>query len=322
MSANIDRPVSGVSRNQGGGTATESGWKRFLRKYELCLMLLVPLAWYTVFCYLPMYGLQIAFKDFAILKGIWGSDWVGLKHFESFFSSYYFWRLLKNTVLINVYALVVGFPIPIALAILINEIRGKKYQKFLQNITYMPHFLSVVVMVGMLSLFLSPTQGVVNLIIRWLGGDPIAFLERPEYFKSIYVLSDVWQNMGWNAIIYIAALSGIDPTYYEAAVIDGASRLQRIIHIAIPSIMPTIIILFILRMGHMMNVGFEKVFLLQNSLNKESSDVIATFVYHAGIVQGNFSFSAAVGLFNSLINFGLLILANSLSKRLSETSLW
>lgn len=299
--------------------------KKFRRSwstFELYLMLALPIAWYVIFHYIPLYGVQIAFKDFQILQGISKSPWIGFEHFERFFSSYYFWRLLKNTVGISLYSLLIGFPAPILLALLINEIQNNKFKKLVQNITYMPHFLSVVVLVGMITLFLSPTKGLVNLAIQALGGSPIAFMERPEYFKTIYVLSDIWQNMGWSSIIYIAALSSIDPTHYEAAVIDGASRWQRILHISIPLILPTIIIMFILRMGRVMNVGFEKVLLMQNSLNKESSDIIATFVYQTGIVQGSYGFSAAVGLFNSVINFIFLILANYFSRRTSETSLW
>jgi len=296
---------------------------RALGMWELYLMLLLPLAWYVVFQYIPIYGVQIAFKDFLATRGITGSPWVGFKHFRRFFSSYYFGRLVGNTVGISLYTMALGFPLPIFLALLINEIPGKRFQKAVQNITYVPYFLSVVVIVGILNMLLHPSTGVVNRLILALGGkEAVRFLEKPEYFKTIYVVSNVWQNMGWNSIIYLAALAGVDQALHEAASIDGASRLQRINHIALPALLPTISILFILRVGTIMNVGFEKVFLMQNALNMAGSDVISTFVYRTGILGADYSFSAAVGLFNSLINFALLFGVNALSRRLQQTSLW
>jgi len=269
-----------------------------------------------------MYGVQIAFKDFIANKGISGSPWVGFKHFERFFESYYFWRLLWNTLGIGLYQLLVGFPIPIILALLINEVRSKKFSRFVQTITYAPHFLSTVVMVGILFIFLSPETGLVNKLVVWLGGEPIPFLTMPEWFKSIFVLSGVWQQMGWSSIIYIAALTGIDPQLHEAARVDGANRWQRIIHINLPGLIPTITILLILNMGTLLNVGFEKIFLMQNSLNMSASDVIATHVYRKGIIDGQYSYSAAVGLFNSVINFTLLVIVNTIARRINKTSLW
>lgn len=297
--------------------------KQVIKRYDLYLMLLLPLLWYIIFQYGPMYGLQIAFKDFNPALGFMGgSDWVGFEHFERFFSSYYFGRLLWNTFSISVLSLVIAFPIPIMLALLINEIRSTALKKWVQNVTYIPHFISVVVIVGMLSLFLDPDSGFVNVLLQSFGKDSIAFLEKPEWFKTIFIGSNIWQSMGWQSIIYVAALSGIDPQLYEAAKIDGATRFQRIIHVSLPGIFPIIIILLILDIGQFMNVGFEKILLMQNSLNLESSEVIQTFVYKNGILNGDFSYSSAIGLFNSIINFILLVLVNHFARKKAETSLW
>lgn len=297
-------------------------FKRVIIRYDLYLMLLLPITWYIIFQYVPMYGLQIAFKDFHPAFGFLGSEWVGFENFERFFSSYYFGRLIWNTLSISIYSLLVAFPIPIFLALLINEIQSAKLKKWIQNVTYMPHFISVVVIVGMLSLFLNPSSGFLNIILNGLGLESIAFMEESEWFKTIFIGSNIWQNMGWQSIIYIAALSGIDPQLYEAAKIDGATRLQRVLHVSLPSIFPVIIILLILDIGHFMNVGFEKILLMQNSLNLESSEVIQTFIYKNGILNGDFSYSTAIGLFNSIINFALLILVNRYARKKAETSLW
>lgn len=297
-------------------------WNRILRNWQLYALISPVIAYYVLFQYVPMYGIQIAFKDFIATQGIWGSPWVGFEHFDRFFNSYYFWRLIKNTLGIGLYSLAVGFPIPIILALLMNEIRAERFKKFVQTITYAPHFLSTVVVVGMMMIFLSPRYGIINHFIEMVGGQPINFMTEPSWFKSLYVLSDVWQTMGWSSIIYLAALAGIDNQLHEAARVDGATRLQRIWHINIPGIMPTIIILLILNMGSIMGIGFEKVLLMQNNLNMESSDIIATYVYRMGIQNAEYSFSAAIGLFNSVINFILLVVVNFISKRVSETSLW
>ncbi|GIP34212.1 sugar ABC transporter permease [Paenibacillus sp. J2TS4] len=296
--------------------------RMFRKNWDLYLLILPILAYYIIFHYIPMYGLQIAFKDFIASKGIWGSPWVGLKHFERFFESYYFWRLIKNTLLIGVYELVVGFPVPILLALMINEVQAKFFKRTVQTVTYAPHFLSTVVLIGMMMIFLSPESGMINQIIQRLGGEPISFMTRPEWFKTLYVFSGVWQQMGWSSIIYLAALSGVDPQLHEAARVDGAGRLRRIWHINLPGILPTIIILLILNIGSILGVGFEKVFLMQNELNKDSSDVIATYVYRSGILGAQYSFSAAVGLFNSVINFIMLISVNFIARKVGETSLW
>ncbi|TDF94850.1 ABC transporter permease [Paenibacillus piri] len=309
--------------------AAAVGWKpknallkRMRVRYELYVMLFLPLLWYAVFKYIPMYGIVIAFKDFSASKGILGSPWAGLKHFERFFESSYFWDLVWNTLSLSLYSLALGFPIPILLALIINELQKKWFRKWLQNVTYIPHFLSLVVIVGMLNIFLHPQTGKVNQLISFLGGSPVEFMSKAEWFQTVFVTSGVWQHMGWGSIIYLAALNGIDPTLYEAAKMDGATRLQRVFHVSIPGIMPTIIILFILQIGNLMDVGFEKALLMQNALNASKSDIIATFVYKNGIQGGQFSYTAAAGLFNSMIDFMLLIFVNRLARRKTDTSLW
>lgn len=296
--------------------------KPYLVNYELYLMLIPVLAFYILFLYVPMYGVLMGFKDFNPSLGVWGSPWVGLKYFERFFHSYYFIRLLKNTIGISLYTLAVGFPLPILFALFLNEIRRPRYRKFIQNVTYMPYFLSLVVVVGMILTFTSVYNGIVNEALKALGFEPINFMIQKQYFKTIYTFTNVWQYMSFNAIIYIAALSSISPTLYEAADIDGASKFKKLLHISIPGIMPTIIIMFILRIGSLMNVDFQKILLMQNDLNLEASEVISTFVYKEGILKGNYSYSTAVGLFNSVINITLLVVANHVTKKFNETSLW
>lgn len=292
------------------------------RSWQLYLIITLPVLILLVFSYGPMYGLQIAFKDFVPTKGFSGSTWVGFKHFKAFVSSYQFGRLLKNTLTISLYTLIANFPAAIILAIAVNECKSKWYKKTVQMITYAPHFISTVVMAGIVLMVLSPYSGVVNNIIQAFGGEKIDFMAKPEYFKNIYVWSGVWQTMGFNSIIYISALAGIDPTLHEAAVVDGASRWQRIIHVDIPGIMPTITIMLIMNCGRIMNVGYEKILLLQNSVNMSTADVISTYVYRIGLQNAQYSFSTAVGLFNAVINCILLILVNRIAKRVSETSLW
>lgn len=296
--------------------------KKILSRYDLYLMLLLPITWYVIFQYGPMYGIQIAFKDFHPAYGFAGSEWVGFENFERFFSSYYLGRLLWNTFSISMLSLLIAFPIPILLALLISEIQNKRLKKLVQNVTYVPHFISLVVIVGMLSLFLNANGGFVNVVLNTFGIESIPFMAKAEWFKTIFIGSNIWQNMGWQSIIYIAALSGIDPELYEAAKMDGASRFQRVLHVSLPGIFPVIIILLILDIGQFMNVGFEKILLMQNNLNLASSEVIQTFVYKNGILNGDFSYSTAIGLFNSLINFTLLIIINQYAKKKAETSLW
>ena len=238
------------------------------KNWDLYLLITPVMIYILLFHYVPMYGLQIAFKNFTAVKGIWGSPWAGLDHFERFFNSFYFWRLIKNTLGISLYELVVGFPAPLLLALMINEVRSRRFRKVVQTVTYAPHFLSTVVLVGMVLMFLSPQKGVINQLIQFIGGHSISFMTEPEWFKTIYVFSGVWQSAGWGSIIYLAALAGIDPGLHEAAIIDGASRLRRIWHINLPSIMPTIVILLILNLGNIMGVGFEKIY---NGLRKLDS---------------------------------------------------
>lgn len=294
---------------------------RIWRHRDYYLMLLPAVAYVIIFNYVPMYGLQIAFKDYRMSLGVADSRWVGLQHFIDFFNGYSFGLLLENTLILSLYSLVVGFPIPIIVALVLNELKGK-YKKGVQTILYAPHFISTVVLVGMISVMFSVSSGVVNTLLSEMGFEKIYFMGAPKYFRHLYVWSGVWQGMGWGAIIYLAALAGVDPGLHEAASIDGANRLQRIIHINIPCILPTIIITLILRMGSIISVGYEKVYLLQTDLNIDVSEVISTYVYKRGIVNMNYSFSTAVGLFNNLVNVTLVILANKIAKKVSGTGLF
>lgn len=295
---------------------------RNIQKYRIVYLMALPvLAYYILFHYAPMYGASIAFKHYIPSRGIQASAWVGLKHFDSFFHSYYFERLIRNTLLISLYSIAFGFPAPILLALLLNEVKSSWYKRMVQTITYLPHFLSMTVICGMILNFFA-SSGAVNSILTALGGEKRAFLLDPGYFRSIYIGSDIWQGVGWGSIVYLAALSGIDPALYEAARIDGANRFHQAVHITIPGRLPTIVVLFILRVGSMMNVGHEKIILLYNDMIMETSDVISTFVYRKGLLDANYSYSAAVGLFNSAINFGLVVLTNALSRAVKQTTLW
>ena len=285
-------------------------------------MVLPALLYFLIFHYGPMYGVQIAFKRYVPALGIMGSPWTGFDHFKKFFSSYYFSTLIKNTLGISLYELIVGFPMPIILALVFNELKNGFYKKFAQTATYAPHFISTVVIVGMLVAFLSPSTGIINHLRAAMGMDRKAFLEDPRWFKTIYVLSGVWQNMGWNTIIYMSALAGINPELHEAAAIDGASRLQRLIYINLPSLIPTMIILLILNFGSIMSMGYEKILLLQNPLNISSSNVISTFTYQQGLIDANYSYAAAVGLFNAAINAILLISVNKITKKITKQGLF
>jgi putative aldouronate transport system permease protein len=295
--------------------------KKILTNYQLYLFLLPALVYFIVFHYVPMYGVLIAFKDFVATKGIMGSPWVGFKHFERFFESYQFWTLIKNTLGLSVIQLIVGFPLPIFLALMLNQIRNEKYKRFVQTVVYAPHFISVVVLAGMIYVFFS-NNGLINNIILLFGGDPISFMSKPEWFKPLYIGSGVWQETGWAAIIYLAALAGVSPELHEAAVMDGASKWKRILHVDIPAIMPTAVILLILNVGNIMNIGFEKAYLLQTPMNQPAAEIIPTYVYKMGLQQAQYSFAAAVGLFNSVINLILLVSVNKFAKKLSGTGLW
>lgn len=298
-------------------------FKKGLFKSRYLYILLMPVVvYYIVFAYVPMYGLLIAFKNYNPYQGIWGSPWIGLQHIKDFLQSVYFWRLIRNTISINLYDLLVGFPAPIILALMINEVYNNTFKRVVQTIVYLPHFISTVVVAGMLVSFLSPSTGIVNSFIKALGGKPIHFLAEPAWFQSIYVWSGVWQHAGWGSIIYLAALTSIDQQLYEAATIDGASKWQRLIYITIPGIMPTIVIMLILRIGSIFSVGFEKIILLYNPSTYSTADVISTYIYRRGILNADFSYSTAIGLFNSLINFTMLVLFNRISRSISEISLW
>ncbi|MGG1515710.1 ABC transporter permease subunit [Paenibacillus oryzisoli] len=285
-------------------------------------MLLPVVIYYVVFYYVPMYGLQIAFKDYSPGAGFLHSDWVGLKHFRDFFGSHFFIRILRNTLLISLYELLFTFPASIVLALLLNELRSAVLKRTVQTITYMPHFISIVVISGMLIDFLARDGLINNLLSSWFGLEPIAFLQESSWFRSVYISSNIWQNIGWGSIIYLSAMSGIDPSLYEASRVDGANRWRQTLHITLPGIMPTVVILLILQIGHFMSIGADKILLLYNPTTYETADVIGTFVYRKGILESNFSYSAAVGLFNSLINFTLLVTANALSRRTSDNKLW
>ena len=292
------------------------------KRHRIIYWLLVPvLLYYFIFHYLPMGGLLIAFKDYRPARGILGSAWVGLEHFRTFVSSYYFWDLLRNTVTISFSSLLFGFPAPLLLAILLNELRQKKFKKVVQTVTYMPHFISTVVMAGIV-VDMVATDGVINNIITFFGGEAKNLLNVGSFFAPIYVVSGIWQNIGWGTIIYLAALSNISVDLYEAADIDGAGRLKKILNVTIPGITPTIVTLLIMRIGRIMSVGWEKIVLLYNPAIFDRADVISSFVYRNGLLNANYSYSAAVGLFNSVINVLLRVIANNVSKKLNETSLW
>jgi putative aldouronate transport system permease protein len=295
--------------------------KRLLRNYDLYLLLLPTIIYYAIFQYAPIYGVQIAFRNFMAVKGIVGSPWVGFDHFERFFQSYQFWIVLKNTLGIGLYELAV-FPIPVLTALFLNQLLSSRFKRLVQTITYAPHFISTVVITGMLYVFLSPRNGLINMIMQKLGIESIFFLAIPEWFKTLFVFSGVWQNLGWSMIIYLAALTAINPELHESAVVDGASKLKRIIHVDIPGILPTVVILLILNIGQFTAIGFEKVYLMQNSLNLSSSEVIQTYVYKVGLLGTQFSYSAAIGLFNSVINLILLVMVNQFAKKVGQASLW
>ncbi|GBG11228.1 sugar ABC transporter permease [Paenibacillus agaridevorans] len=295
--------------------------KDWLRNYSLYLIVSPVILYYIVFHYAPIYGAIIAFKDYLPMKGVLGSPWVGFKHFQDFFESYYFWRVLKNTLVISLTSLVFGFPAPIILALLINEVKKKLFSRFVQTVTYMPHFISLVVVCGLVLDF-TRDSGIINAIIGLFGGDKVTMLNHPGYFVPVYVTSEIWQEIGWGSIIYLAAMGSIDPQQYEAATIDGAGRWKQTVHVTLPGIAPTIMILLILKIGGILSVGYEKIILLYNPAIYETADVISTYVYRKGLQEFAWSFSSAVGLFNSTINFVLLLTANWLSRKVNQSSLW
>lgn len=295
---------------------------RILKRNWVCYLFILPMLIYVIiFNYIPMYGIQLAFKDYRVADGIWGSAWVGLKHFKTFFESYQFKDLLWNTLSLSLYSLIAGFPMPIIFALLLNYITNVKLKKVVQMVTYAPHFISTVVYCGMILIFLS-SDGVISQLLKLIGIDSVAFLTNPSNFRHIYVWSGVLQNIGWGSIMYISVLTSVDPTLHEAATVDGATRFQRLLHIDLPAIVPTMVIMLIMRAGEIMDLGFEKAFLLQNNINLDYSEIIATYVYRIGIQGGQFSYSSAIGLFNNVINMVLLVVVNKIAKKVSDVSLW
>lgn len=303
-------------------TARHSKLTAMFKCWQLYLMILPALVYLILFCYKPMYGVAMAFQKYNMRLGIAGSPWIGLKNFQRFFQSYWFPVLMKNTLWISGLSLLVCFPAPIILAIMLNEMADNRGKRLIQTLFLAPHFISVVVVCSMVTLFLHPTSGIINRLVTLFGGNPIQFMQNPDYFKWIYVLSGMWQGLGWGTIIYTAALSAVDKALLEAAVVDGASRMQQIIHVIIPVLIPTISIMFILQCGSLLSVGYEKVYLLQTTTNLRGSEVISTYVYKVGLEDNDFSFSTAVGLFNSLVNSILLCSVNAISKSVTKNSLW
>lgn len=322
--AELPPPAPAAARETASKAGTRLRWGllKDISKNRLLYVMLIPvLLYFTVFHYFPMYGASIAFKDFTPRLGITGSPWAGLEHFESFFNGIHFWRVVKNTLLISFYELLFGFPAPIILALLLNEVRKTVFKRTVQTITYMPHFISLVVVCGIIKEF-TMSDGLINDILAFFGRERLSLLLEPEYFRTIFVSSSIWQNIGWGTIIYLAALAGIDQEQYEAAKIDGANRWRQMLSVTLPGIMPTITILFILEIGRLMNVGSEKIILLYNPSTYDTADVISSYVYRVGLQEFNYSFSSAVGLFNSAINFTLVFGSNWLSRRMNKTSLW
>ena len=296
--------------------------RKALERWQLYLMILPALTYLIIFAYKPMYGVLIAFKQYYMKKGVWGSPWVGFDNFERLFNSYWFPIILKNTLTLSLLSLVIGFPVPVLLALMVNEVENTFLKKTFQTVSYAPHFISTVVICAMIKLFCSRSAGILNNLIEALGGVRSDLLSNPKLFAHIYVWSGVWQELGWGAIIYLAALSGVSSEIVEASLIDGANRLQVVWYINLPTILPTVVIMLIMRCGSVLSVGFEKVFLLQNSLNLEASQIISTYVYEIGLQGGQFSYSAAIGLFNNVVNIVILLLVNKVCKSVSEIGIW
>ncbi|WP_238178033.1 ABC transporter permease [Paenibacillus contaminans] len=288
----------------------------------LLMMLLPVLLYFVIFSYVPMYGVIIAFQDYLPGKSFFSSQWVGFKHFRDFFESIYFFRTIKNTFLLSIYSMIWGFWVPIAFALFLNELKDGRIKRFIQTVSYLPHFISLVVVIGMMKMFLDPSNGVINVLIGAFGGGRIDFFSSSEWFRTLYIASDIWQSFGWSSIIYLAALSGVDPTLYESADIDGASRLQKMFNITLPSLLPVTILLLILSLGNLMGVGFEKVILMYNPAVYDVSDIISTYTYRKGILEANYSYGTAMGLFNSVIGMALLVFFNWLSRKTMQQSIW
>lgn len=306
--------------------ATDGRWVRlidhFKREWQIYAMLLPTIIWFLVFLYKPMYGLQIAFKDYSIFRGVAGSPWIGWEHFETLFSNDQFIRAVRNTITISFYNLLFGFPAPIILALMFNEVMHATYKRTAQTIVYLPHFISSVIIAGIVITAFSPTAGIINTFVSWLGFDPIYFLTQPQWFRPIFVVTGIWQEAGFGSIVFLAAIAGVNPSLYESAVVDGANRWQMMWKITIPSILPTILIMLIIRIGNVMEVSFELVILLYQPSTYETADVVNTWVYRQGLQSGQYDLAAAAGLFNAVVAFVLVMAANTLSRRYSRTSLW
>jgi len=314
----VSETIGKTKERESFSIRVKKDWKR---NRSLYLMVLPVILFYILFHYKPMYGAIIAFQDYNPRQGVTGSEWVGFDQFIRFFTSPYFGRLVKNTLLLSVYGIIFGFPAPIILALLLNELRAKRFKKTVQTITYLPHFISLVVVTGIIKDFTQST-GLINDIIVMFGGERSSLIQNPALYRTIYIVSDIWQGIGWGSIIYLSALSGVDQQLYEAASIDGAGRWKQLIHVTLPGIAPTIVIMLIMRMGQLLGTGYEKTILLYNEATYETADVIASYIYRVGILERNWSYSTAIGLFNSVINLALLIATNKISRRVSETSLW
>ena len=317
-----DKPAKDIGYSQRRPSRLVRFVDHIKREWQLYLMLLPTIIWLIVFLYKPMYGLQVAFKDYSIFRGVAGSPWIGFEHFQTLFGNDQFLRALKNTVIISFYSLLIGFPVPILLALMFNEVLNQTFKKSAQTIVYLPHFISSVIIAGIVITAFSPSAGIINTVIGWFGIDPVYFLIKPEWFRPIFIGTTIWQEAGFQSIVYLAAISGVSPTLYESAVVDGASRWQMMWKITIPSIMTTIIIMLIIRIGNILEVSFEMIILLYQPSTYETADVVNTFIYRQGIQAGQYDFAAAAGLFNAVVAFVLVMSANALSRRYSRTSLW
>ncbi|MDF2925088.1 MAG: protein lplB [Paenibacillaceae bacterium] len=296
--------------------------KYWVRNKWLYFFLIPGMTYLLIFRYIPMFGIVIAFKELDLLKGIWASDWIGLDNFRYLFTSSHFYRVLKNSLLLSVYQIIWGFPAPIIMALMLNEVRNLAFKKMTQTIIYLPHFISWVVLAGIVTSFLSPSTGIINHFVTASGHEPIAFLLKPQYFRTILVSAEIWKEVGWGTIVYLAAMTGIDPTLYESATMDGASRIQKIIYITLPGIAATIVVLFLLKLGHILDNGFEQVFLLYNPMTYETADVFETYTYRVGLQEGRMSYATAVGLFKGIVGFVLVVSSNRVSRMISGKSIW
>jgi putative aldouronate transport system permease protein len=322
MTATSEQPIQEDSLSFVPPTRMQKITDHLKREWQIYVMLAPMVVWLLLFLYKPMYGLQIAFKDYSIFRGIAGSPWIGLEHFERLFDSDQFLRALRNTFIISFYTLIFGFPVPIILALMFNEVLNQWYKKAAQTIVYLPHFISSVIIAGIVITAFSPSAGIVNTIITFFGGEPIYFLTKPEWFRPIFIGTGIWQEAGFQSIVYLAAIAGVSPTLYESAVVDGASRWQMMWKITLPSILPTILIMLIIRIGNLLEVSFEMIILLYQPATYETADVVNTFIYRQGLQGGQYDYAAAAGLFNAVVAFILVMGANSISKRYSRTSLW